>query len=113
VNVRPGAAGSAAGADAAAASAAAAGAAAVKVRVRYLSAVREQAGTRLDEIALPAGSTLQAAADWIRTHRGLEVPAPALMSVLNGRGWSQLPAGLATVLADGDEIALFPLLSGG
>jgi molybdopterin converting factor small subunit len=35
------------------------------------------------------------------------------MSTLNGRGWAQLPEGMATALAEGDEIALFPLLSGG
>jgi molybdopterin converting factor small subunit len=85
----------------------------LSVSVRYLSAVREQAGTRRDEVRLPPGSTLAAAADWVRTHRGIEVPAPALMSTLNGHGWAQLPEGMATVLREGDEIALFPLLSGG
>ena len=89
------------------------GAAGILVSVRYLSAVREQAGTRRDELRLPAGSTLAAAAEWVRTHRGLEAPGPGLMSTLNGHGWAQLPAGLATELHEGDEIALFPLLSGG
>ena len=83
------------------------------VRVRYLSALREKAGTRRDDLALPAGGTLAAAAEWIRSNRGIEVPGPALMSTLNGHGWAQLPDGLATVLSEGDEIALFPLLSGG
>jgi molybdopterin converting factor small subunit len=83
------------------------------VSVRYLSAVREQAGKRRDELRLPPGSTLAAAAEWIRAARGLEVPGPALMSTLNGRGWTQLPEGMATVLREGDEIALFPLISGG
>jgi len=32
---------------------------------------------------------------------------------LNGYGWNQVPQGLATEMHDGDEIALFPLLSGG
>ena len=85
----------------------------LSVSIRYLSAIREQAGTRRDEAALPTGSTLAAAADWIRRHRGIEVPGPALMSTLNGHGWAQLPEGMATVLREGDEIALFPLLSGG
>ena len=85
----------------------------ISVSVRYLSALRERAGTRRDELALPPGSTLSAAADWIRNTRGIEVPGPALMSTLNGHGWAQLPAGLATELHEGDEIALFPLLSGG
>jgi molybdopterin converting factor small subunit len=85
----------------------------LSVSIRYLSAIREQAGKRRDEVPLPTGSTLAAAADWIRTHRGIEVPGPALMSTLNGHGWAQLPEGMATPLREGDEIALFPLLSGG
>ncbi|OHD74582.1 MAG: hypothetical protein A2177_06835 [Spirochaetes bacterium RBG_13_68_11] len=94
-------------------SAAGAAGAGLSVSVRYLSAVREQAGKRRDEVRLPSGSTLAAAAEWIRSNRGIEVPGPALMSTLNGHGWAQLPEGTATVLRDGDEIALFPLLSGG
>jgi hypothetical protein len=77
------------------------GAPPVAISIRYLSAVREKAGT------------LAAAAEWIRGHRGIEVPGPGLMGTLNGHGWTQLPAGPATVLNEGDEIALFPLLSGG
>jgi molybdopterin converting factor small subunit len=88
-------------------------AAGVTVHVRYLSALREKAGTRRDDLELPAGGTLQAAADWVRRNRGIEVPGPALMSTLNGHGWPQLPEGMATVLREGDEIALFPLISGG
>jgi molybdopterin converting factor small subunit len=93
--------------------AAGAGGAGLSVSIRYLSAVREQAGRRRDEVRLPPGSTLVAAAEWVRVHRGIEVPGPALMSTLNGHGWAQLPEGMATTLAEGDEIALFPLLSGG
>jgi molybdopterin converting factor small subunit len=88
-------------------------AARVTVRVRYLSAIREQAGARSDDAALPAGSTLADAAGWIRAARGVEVPGTRLMCTLNGHGWNQLPEGMSTVLREGDEIALFPLLSGG
>ncbi len=83
------------------------------VRVRYLSAIREKAGTRSDDLRLPAGSTLASVAAWVAAHRGITLPAPAVMSTLNGYGWSQLSAGLATELREGDEVALFPLLSGG
>ena len=85
----------------------------VAVSIRYLSAVREQSGTRMDALALPAGSTLASVAEWLREHRGIAAPGPALMSTLNGHGWSQLPNRLATEMREGDEIALFPLLSGG
>lgn len=85
----------------------------IAVRVRYLSAVRDQAGARSDEVSLPGDSTLADLSAWISTHRRIRVPAPSVMSTLNGHGWSQLPAGLQTVLRDGDEVALFPLLSGG
>jgi molybdopterin converting factor small subunit len=85
----------------------------VGIRVRYLSAVRERSGRRTDELTMPPGSTLAALADWLEKTRGIRVPDPSLMSTLNGHGWSQLPAGLATELHEGDEIALFPLLSGG
>jgi molybdopterin converting factor small subunit len=89
------------------------GAAEVTVRVRYLSAVRERTGTRADDLRLPAGSTLAAVAGWLKLTYGIAVPDPSLMSTLNGYGWNQVPQGLATELHDGDEVALFPLLSGG
>ena len=89
------------------------GAPTVAVSVRYLSAVREQAGARRDDLTLPAGATLADAAAWIRRERGIAVPGPGLMGTLNGHGWTQLAGGTATALNEGDEIALFPLLSGG
>jgi molybdopterin converting factor small subunit len=85
----------------------------VSVHVRYLSAVREKTGTRADELRLPAGSTLETLSGWLKNMYALTVQGPDLMSTLNGYGWSQVPEGLATELREGDEIALFPLLSGG
>jgi len=49
----------------------------------------------------------------VKVNRGIALPTPEVMSTLNGHGLGQLPAGLATELHEGDEIALFPLLSGG
>ncbi len=83
------------------------------VRIKYLSAVRDKTGKRVDELALPAGSKLQEVAGWLKRTYGLEVPGPRLLSTLNGRGWSQLPDRLDTPLHQGDEVALFPLVSGG
>ena len=86
----------------------------VTVRIRYLSAVRENTGGRReDEVSLPAGSSLITVAEWLQTSYGMVVPGPSLMSTINGFGWNQVPGGLATELHQGDEIALFPLLSGG
>jgi molybdopterin converting factor small subunit len=85
----------------------------ITVRIRYLSAIREQAGKREDELRLPAGSTLLAVSEWLKRTYQMPVPGPAMMSTLNGYGWGQTPDGLATELHEGDEIALFPLLSGG
>ncbi len=85
----------------------------IRVRIRYLSAVRESTGKREDALELPGGSRLSAVAEWLKTRYGLGVPGPSLMSTINGYGWNQVPQGLSTELHDGDEIALFPLLSGG
>jgi len=85
----------------------------IKVRIRYLSAVREKTEKRQDELELPAGTTLSWVAGWLREKYGLDVPGPALMSTINGYGWNQVPSGLSAELHEGDEIALFPLLSGG
>jgi len=87
---------------------------AVTVRIRYLSAVRENTGGRReDEVSLPGGSTLTTVAEWLKKSYGMVVPGPSLMSTINGYGWNQVPKGLSTELQQGDEIALFPLLSGG
>jgi len=86
---------------------------AMTIHIRYLSSVREKTGRRADDLTLPAGSTLAAVTSWLATTHHLEVPAPPLMATLNGRGWSQYAQGLDTELHDGDEIALFPMLSGG
>jgi molybdopterin converting factor small subunit len=83
------------------------------IRIKYLSAVRDKTGKRADEVTLPAGSRLNDVADWLKGAYGIEVPGPSLLSTLNGRGWAQLPDSLATELHAGDEVALFPLVSGG
>ena len=70
-------------------------------------------GKRHEELELPPGSRLAEVADWLSKSYGMAVPGPSLMSTINGYGWNQVPQGLATELHEGDEIALFPLLSGG
>jgi len=85
----------------------------ITVRIRYLSGLRDTVGLRGEEIHFSPGSCLRDVSQWLADKYKLTVPGPAVMSTLNGHGWSQTPQALDTRLNDGDEIALFPLLSGG
>ncbi len=81
--------------------------------MRYLSAVRDQAGRREEAVELPEGSRLRELAEWLALRRGVRLPDPGVMATLNGRGWTQLPEGLDRMLAAGDQVALFPVVGGG
>ena len=83
------------------------------MRVRYLSALRDRAGLREEPVELAAGSRLRELADWLALTRALKLPDPLVMATLNGRGWGQYAEGMDKPLADGDEIALFPVVGGG
>ena len=85
----------------------------ISVQIKYLSALRDETGESIDEVALPAGATLHDVAAWLKDRYGLVVPGARVMAVLMGRGWDQLAKGLATELQDGDVIALFPPVGGG
>ena len=83
------------------------------MRIRYLSGLRDATGIREETVLFPAGTPLSGVSQWLAQKYGMHAPGPGVMSTLNGRGWSQTPRALETQLSDGDEIALFPLLSGG
>ncbi len=85
----------------------------VRLRVRYLSALRDRAGLREEPVELAAGSRLRELADWLAQTRALKLPDPLVMATLNGKGWGQYPQAMETPLADGDEVALFPVVGGG
>jgi len=85
----------------------------VRLRVRYLSALRDRAGLREEPVELAAGSRLRELVDWLALTRALKLPDPLVMATLNGRGWGQYAEGMDKPLADGDEIALFPVVGGG
>jgi MoaD family protein len=85
----------------------------LRVRIKYLSSLRDTTGQHMEHATLSDGSTLREAALWLKERHELTVPSPRVMAVLNGTGWNQLPQGLATELHDGDEIALFPPIAGG
>jgi molybdopterin converting factor small subunit len=85
----------------------------VTVHIRYLSGLRDTTHTRMDEERFPAGTRLRDVSRWLAGKYAITAPGPTVMCTLNGRGWSQASQSLDTELHDGDEIALFPLLSGG
>ena len=76
----------------------------MKVSVRLFAGLRELAGARALEIELPAGST--AGAVWGALGLGAE-PEGLLLAV------NKSYAARDAVLADGDEVALIPPVSGG
>jgi len=76
----------------------------MKVAIRLFAGLRELAGTRAIEIELPDGST--AADVWPALDLGAE-PAGLLVAV------NRSYAVRDTVLAEGDEVALIPPVSGG
>ena len=76
----------------------------MKVSVRLFAGLRELAGARALEIELPAGST--AGAVWGALDLGAE-PEGLLLAV------NKSYAARDAVLADGDEVALIPPVSGG
>lgn len=81
--------------------------------MRYLSALRDRTGLREEQVELPAGSRLRELAGWLEQTRGVKLPDPLVMATLNGRGWGQQPQGIDQPLAEGDEVALFPVVGGG
>ncbi len=87
--------------------------AAVRVRLKYLSALREKAGRREETLELPPGSRLRDLAAWVEQRRGLALSDRGIMATLNGRGWTQLAEGRQTELQEGDQVVFFPLVSGG
>ncbi|MEX1171222.1 MAG: MoaD family protein [Chloroflexota bacterium] len=81
----------------------------MNVRVRLFAIQREQAGTREVALVLPTGATVRDAWDaLVALHPGL---APGRDSVRFARNGAYADA--ATQLADGDEVAMIPPVSGG
>ncbi len=81
----------------------------VRVRVRLFAMQRELAGTRQVELQLADGSTIEGAwAALVERFPGLAPGRPAVRFARNGDY-----AGAETVLADGDEVAMIPPVSGG
>lgn len=81
----------------------------IRVRVRLFAIQRELAGTREVDLELPAAADLEAA--WSALVERFPVLAPGRPSVRFARNGSY--ADPAELLADGDEIAVIPPVSGG
>jgi molybdopterin converting factor small subunit len=81
---------------------------AIAVRARYLARLRELAGVELEVVHVPVGSTLGNAYDAARSKH------PALPERASVRGAINLEfAGWDLGIADGDEVAFIPPVSGG
>src|SRR5690242_13882456 len=79
------------------------------IRVRLFAIQRELAGTRDLGLELPDGATIEDA--WTAVVDRHPVLAPGRPSVRFARNAAYAPP--ATVLADGDELAIIPPVSGG
>lgn len=76
------------------------------IRVLYFASLREQVGEAVRLIdASSAG--LNAAALWSRLNPAMAMPANTLIAI------NQNYASLETPIADGDEVAFFPPVTGG
>jgi len=84
-------------------------AAPIRIRVRLFAIQRELAGTRELALELPAGATIEDA--WTAVVERFPALAPGRVAVRFARNASYAPAD--TALADGDEVALIPPVSGG
>jgi MoaE-MoaD fusion protein len=81
----------------------------MRVRIRLFAMQRELAGTREVAVELPVGATVASA--WEALVALHPVLAPGAASVRYARNGSYAEAG--TALADGDEVAMIPPVSGG
>jgi molybdopterin converting factor subunit 1 len=82
---------------------------AIAVRARLFARLREQAGTDVENIEVPAGSTVSDVYAAVKKmHPGLQVDQSGVRAALN-----QEFAAWEAPVADGDEVAFIPPVSGG
>ncbi|MFG6458071.1 molybdopterin converting factor subunit 1 [Roseateles sp. BYS96W] len=83
----------------------------VTVKLRFFASLREKLGEG-EALVLPDGSTVGAAREALRSRGGVHAealaPGRAVRSALNQKMCTE-----SAVLADGDELAFFPPVTGG
>jgi molybdopterin converting factor small subunit len=93
----------------------------ISVTVRYYNILRNRAGVKCESLELPEGTEVSVAVRWLAGRHGLGLsemllsPAGEISSHLVAFVNQQLvfPGRDAPSLADGDELKLFPAISGG
>ncbi len=81
----------------------------MKVTVKYFGSVKDEAGTELEFIEVAQGSTVSDIISAVKDkHTDLKTRKGQIIFALNQNYSSH-----STVVKDGDEIALFPVVSGG
>ncbi|CAM3862598.1 MoaD/ThiS family protein [Roseateles saccharophilus] len=83
----------------------------ITVRLRFFASLREKLGEG-EALALPAGSTVGAAREALQARGGLHAEALARGRAVRA-ALNQKMAPESAVLADGDELAFFPPVTGG
>jgi molybdopterin converting factor subunit 1 len=81
----------------------------MRVKLRLFAILRERAGTGATELELPAGATVGTAVAAL----GASLPAVAPLLPVAARAVNLQYVRDERVLADGDELALIPPVSGG
>jgi molybdopterin synthase sulfur carrier subunit len=95
----------------------------IKIKVHTILGIKEAIGEREVEVSVPEGSTLQRlliqmVKNWGEKlssrlfEPGTERPLPHIRLMVNGRDMAFLD-NMATVLQDGDQVLIFPPVSGG
>jgi molybdopterin synthase sulfur carrier subunit len=79
----------------------------VNVRILYFASLRDAAGMDIEDV-VAAGGDARGLYEEVRRRHGFSMPAERLRVAVNGEfaAWERM-------LADGDEIAFLPPMSGG
>lgn len=83
------------------------------IQIKYLAVLKKETGKRQERVSFPQRTTLQDVAAWMNAQYTLSLPNPRIITFLNGKAWNLHPQKWSTEVQEGDEIILFPPISGG